>query len=72
MATKLKFTVNITGVFEETSYAAAQAWVINQLMQNEEFTHMDLQRVDLVRWSDPTTNKPIDATTGKPINEDDE
>ena len=33
---------------------------------------MNLQRVDLVRWSDPTTNKPIDATTGKPINEDDE
>lgn len=72
MATKLKFTVNITGVFEETSYASAQAWVINQLMQNEEFTHMNLQRVDLVRWSDPETNKPIDASTGKPINEDDE
>lgn len=69
---KLRFTVNITGVFDEDSYASAQQWIINQLMQNEKENHMNLQRVDLVRWSDPKLNVPIDAATGEPIVEDDE
>ena len=70
--TKLRFTVNITGVFEAESYAQAQSWLINQLMANEEDTHMNIQRIDLVRWSDPESNKPINAATGEPIIENDE
>lgn len=65
---KYKFTVNLTAVFEmEGDYAQAQEWILGQLMDGEETTHMNVQRLDLVRWSDPRTNTPIDADTGKPM-----
>ncbi len=65
---KYKFTVNLTAVFEmEGNYAQAQTWLLDQLMEDEENTHMNIQRLDLVRWSDPATNLPIDANTGKPM-----
>lgn len=70
--TKLRFTMNVTGVFDAESYAQAQSWLINQLMANEQETHMNIQRIDLVRWSDPESNKPINAATGEPIIENDE
>lgn len=69
---KYKFTVNLTAVFEmEGDYAAAQSWLLNKLMDDEENTHMNIQRLDLVRWSDPRTNTPIDANTGKPMTRED-
>lgn len=65
---KLKFTANITCVFEfEGNYAEAQAWLIKQLSENDEETNMNLQRVDLIRWSDPVQNRPIDARTGRAV-----
>lgn len=67
-----KFTANITAVFEGESYAQAQAWLIEQLMRDEESTHMNIQRLDLIRWSDPMTNRPIDPRTGQAAEEDDE
>lgn len=67
-----KYTVNITAVFESESYAEAQTYLINQLTADEEKTRINIQRLDLIQWSDPVANKPIDARTGKPIVEDDE
>lgn len=69
---KCRFTVNITAVFDSDSYASAQNWIYDQLMADEDNTHMNIQRVDLVRWSDPESNKPINAATGEPIIENDE
>lgn len=71
---KYKFTLNLTAIFEmeaedggTSSYQKAQNWVLERLMDGEESTHMNIQRLDLVRWSEPRSNMPIDADTGKPM-----
>ena len=67
MAT-FKFTANITCVFEfKGNYTEAQAWLIKHLEMEKVRTHMNIQKIDLVRWSDPVTNKPVDQETGKPV-----
>lgn len=55
-----KFTLQVTATFNAESYADAQTWVLNQLNEDEERTHMNIQNLSLVRWCNPVTNEPID------------
>lgn len=57
-----KFTLQVTATFNAESYAKAQQWVYEQLMANEPETNMNIQMLQLVRWCNPATNKPIDPT----------
>ena len=41
--------------------------MIKHLEMEKVRTHMNIQKIDLVRWSDPVTNKPVDQETGKPV-----
>ena len=71
MAEKRKYTVNVSGVFEfEGDYAAAQTFILNQMMANEAATHMNIQSINLIRWTDPVTGLPLDvnAKASKPVN----
>lgn len=63
---KQKFTANVTLVFEMDDYPRAQQWLIEQLTQGEDQTNMNIQRLDLVRWTNVTTQRPLE------IVEDDE
>lgn len=63
---KQKFTANVTIVFEMESYQQAQQWLIDQLTKDDDQTNMNIQRLDLVRWTNVSTQRPLE------IVEDDE
>ena len=63
---KQKFTANVTIVFEMESYQQAQQWLIEQLTKDDDQTNMNIQRLDLVRWTNVSTQRPLE------IVEDDE
>ena len=58
---KNKFTANITLVFEAEDYPKAQTWLIEQLSKDSEETNMNIQRLDLVRWTNIQTQRPLEV-----------
>ena len=60
MADKFKYTVLVNATFEyEGGYPEAQNYIIQQLMEHEPQTHMNIQSLQLIRWTTPGTDVPV-------------
>lgn len=65
-----KFTAQVTIVFHHDNYASAQNWLIKKLTEDEEKTQPNIQRVELVRWTDINTQRPVQVTEINLIEDD--